>query len=139
MTRKLDWTPPLGPLTPEELPEGDDYLGSYRGFDAKPYFDQPKLRLDFEIIEPPSCATLIVPLFVTDNRPDRNRRPSKRSNFYKLWVWVNGGPPTRGQRMTMHIFEGYWRLRIRWGRVKGEPSTPCVDALLERVAGGPTR
>jgi hypothetical protein len=136
MTRALDWTPPLGPLTPEELPEGDHYVGSFRGYDSKPYFEQDKLRLDFALIEPASCAKLIVSMFVNDSRPDRNRRPSRRSNFYKLWVQVNGRPPARGQRMAMHIFEGYWRLRIRWGLVKGEPSTPVVDALLERVAGG---
>ena len=75
-------------------------------------------------------------MFKTANE-DRNRRPHKKSDFYKLWVRVNGGPPRRRQRMAMHIFEGYWRLRIRWGRVKGEPSTPKVEDLLERVAGGP--
>jgi hypothetical protein len=41
--------------------------------------------------------------------------------------------------MVMQVFDGWWRLRIRWGLVKGEPSTPLVEALVERVAGGPTR
>ena len=136
MTRKIDWTPPLGPLTPEELPEGDDYIGSYRDHDFKHYFDQAKVRLDFELIDPPACANLIVSMFMNADELDRNRRPSTQSKFYKLWVRANGGPPKRGERMSIRVFAGYWRLRIRWGLVKGEPSTPVVDALLERVAGG---
>jgi hypothetical protein len=133
------WTPPLAPLTPEELPPGDHYVGAYRGYEAATYFDQVKLRLDYELVEPAAVARLVVPLFVNDSRPSRNHRPSRRSKFYQLWVQVNGGPPARGQRMVMQVFDGWWRLRIRWGLVKGEPSTPLVDALVERVAGGPTR
>lgn len=133
----MTWTPPLGPLTPEELPEGE-YLAAYRDFDATTiYFEQDKVRLDFEIIEPVACAGLFVPLFMNDTRLNRNRRPSRRSKFYALWEMANGGPPNRGQRMSMKVFEGYWRLRVRWGLVKGSPSTPVVDALLERTAGGP--
>ena len=136
MAQRIEW-PPLGPMTPEEFPAGDHYVGSYRGHEIKEHFEQLKIRLDFEIVEPPPYKTLLVPLFATYPALDRNRRPSRRSKFYQLWVMANGGLPKCGERMSMRVFEGYWQLRIRWGQVNGKPSTPVVDALLERVAGGP--
>ena len=137
MTQKMEW--PLGPLTPEDLPEGDDYIGAYREHELKSYFDQLKLRLDFELIDPSAYAHMIVSLFVNATGLDRRQRPSRRSKFYQLWVLANGGPPKRGQYMSPRVFEGYWQLRIRWGLVKGEPTIPVVDALLQRVVGGPRK
>jgi hypothetical protein len=121
------------------LPAGDAYIGSFRGAELKEYFTWPKLRLDFALIEPADVASMIVSLYVNAKGFARQRRPSRRSKFYQLWVLANGGPPVRGQRMSMSVFDGYWRLAIRWGMVNGEPTTPCVDTLLERVAGGPAR
>lgn len=135
MTRDRGTTWPLGPLTPEDLPAGL-YLASYRTWERKPYFGQPKIRLEFVIIEPVAFAGLLVSFFATC-KEDRNRRPSRRSKYYQLWVRVHGGPPQRGQRMTPSIFRGYWQIRVDWGRsTTGEPTTPIVVDLLERVAGG---
>jgi hypothetical protein len=39
--------------------------------------------------------------------------------------------------MTPNIFAGYWQVQVDWGRsTTGEPTTPIVKDLLERVAGG---
>jgi len=137
MTRRIhstDW--PIAPLTPEDLPAGL-YLVSYRTWEQKPYFGQPKVRLEFVIIEPAAFAGLLVSLFATC-KEDPNRRSSRASKFYQLWVWANGGPPQRGQRMTPNIFRGYWQVRVDWGHDKktGAPTIPLVAKLLERVAGG---
>lgn len=132
MNQDSDW--PLGPLTPEELPEGDEYVVGFRGHDRKPYYDRPKVRLDFEVIEPAAYAGLVVSLFANYRELGRgfNRRQSSECKYYQLWVMANGGPP-KGERMTPRVFHGYWKVRIRWGK-----TTPVVD-LLERVAGGPKK
>ena len=134
MTRGMHW--PLGPLTMEDLPAGI-YLASYHGWERKSYFGQPKIRLDFVIIEPVACAGLVVSLYATCKQ-DRNHRPSRLGKYYQLWVRVHGGPPQRGQRMTPSIFAGYWQVQVDWGRDKetAHPTTPYIKDLLERVAGG---
>ena len=130
--RDADW--PLAPFTPEDFPAGF-YLASYREAEQGTWFRQEKIRLVFEIIEPVAFATLLVSLFATLKRG--GRRPSIDSKYYRLWVQANGGPPQRGQRMTPRVFRGYWQIRVDWGRRQtGEPSTPKVAELLERVAGG---
>jgi hypothetical protein len=136
MKHKIEF--PLGPLTPEELPAGE-YIAAYRDWDDGTWHGTPKIRLEFEIIEPPDYAKLIVNLWANHTMLDHrnNRRPHPESKYYTLWVLANGGPPKRGERMTPSAFQGYWRLRVRWGMKNGTLTTPCVDALLERVAGGP--
>jgi hypothetical protein len=133
-TRGTNW--PLGPLTEEDLPPGI-YLVSYHGWERKSYFGQPKIRLDFVIVEPVACAGLVVSLYATCKH-DRNQRPSRLGKYYQLWVRVHGSPPQRGQRMTPSIFYGYWQVRVDWGRDKetNQPTTPYVAELLEHVAGG---
>jgi hypothetical protein len=90
----------------------------------------------YELVTPPAVAGVRLPLFMP--HPGQ-RRPSRRSKFYQLWTFANGGPPKRGQRMAMKVFEGYWVLTIRWGEVKGKPTIPVVAELLGRDAGGPRR
>lgn len=134
MTRQsTDW--PLGPLTPEEFPNGV-YVASYRDWVRKSYFGQPKIRLDFEIVEPPHDGVLLS-LFATLT-PDQNRRPSRAAKYFQLWVKANGGPPQRGQRMSPSVFAGYWKVKIEWSRNKktGELTMPIITELIERVAGG---
>lgn len=133
----------LPPLTPDDVPTGV-YLAAFVKASLDHYRGQRKIRLDFELIEPASVTGLIVSLWCTHPHRDLNRRHSKRSKFYKLWIFANGGPPKRGQRMTMKVFHGYWKVRVRWGvsngdggLPKGAPTSPVVDALLEREAGGP--
>jgi hypothetical protein len=132
--RATDW--PFGPLMPDDLPAGI-YWVSYRTWVRKSYFGQSKIRLDFKIVEPAAYAGLLVPLFATC-KADPNRRSSRDSKYYQIWVRANGGPPVRGQRMMPSVFRGYWRVRIEWGRHKetGALTTPIVAELLERIAGG---
>jgi hypothetical protein len=136
MTRHAH-TFPLGPLTPEDFPAGI-YLASYRTHKYKPYWEQEKIVLEYVIVEPAAYAGLFVSLYMTC-KEDHNKRPSKQSNYYKLWVRVNGGPPQRGQRMTPSIFRGYWNVVVGWGEDKKtkEPTIPKIVELIERVAGGP--
>lgn len=131
--RDINW--PLGPLTPEDLP-GGKYLVSFRKAERGIWFRQHKIRLEYEIVEPIAFAGLLVSFFAT-HKEDQNKRPSKQSKFYQLWVRVNGGSPRRGQRMSPNIFEGYWQVQVAWGRDKeDQPTKPYVAELLERVAGG---
>ena len=132
--RSTGW--PLGPLTPEDLPAGL-YLASYRTYERRSYFGQPKIRLEFVIVEPTPYAGLVVSLYATCKQ-DRNQRPSRLGKYYQLWVRVHGSPPQRGQRMTPNIFQGYWQIRVDWGRDKetNQPTTPYVAELIEYVAGG---
>ena len=123
------------PLEPEDLPPGTKCLGAFRGADVKDYWDRTKLLLTFELIEPVAVAGLRVAAFMAHP----GRRPSRRCKFYELWCKANGGPPKRGQRLAMKVFEGYWRFTIRWGERNGKPTIPVVDELLERVAGEPPR
>ncbi len=136
MTRTRGPTFPLGPLTPDDLPAGI-YLVSYREAKYGTWWRQPKIRLEFVIVEPVAYAGLLISLFATC-KEDRNKRSSRRSKYYRLWARVHGGPPQRGQRMTSSIFAGYWLVQVGWGRddETGEPTIPIITDLLERVAGG---
>ena len=131
--RNIDW--PIAPLTPEDLPAGN-YLASYRDWERRLYFKQPKIRLEFVIVEPASFAGIRVSLYATC-KEDPNRRSSRVSKYYQLWVQAHGSPPQRGQRMTPSVFRGYWQVRGDWGHHKetGEPTLPIVAELLEHVAG----
>ena len=132
-TRIATW--PLGPLTPEDLPTGN-YVASYKTYERRPYYGQPKIRLEYEIVEPVMYAGLLVSLYATCKQ-DRNQRPSRLSKYYQLWVRVHGAPPQRGERMTPSVFAGYWRVQVNWGCDKetGQLTTPYVAELLEKVAG----
>jgi hypothetical protein len=136
MTRQTgEWS--CGDLTPEDLPAGK-YLAAYRTWEKRSYWHQQKIRLDFVIIEPVMYAGVIVSLFCTCTLSP-NKRHSRASRFYKLWMQANGGQqPKAGQRMTPSIFDGYWHVAVVWGKdtKTGEPSIPKIEALLERVAGG---
>ena len=135
MTRQTgEWS--CGDLTPEDLP-GGNYLVSYRTWEKMSYWGQSKIRLDFVIVEPTAYLGLLVSLYCTCTL-NPNKRHSRASKYYQLWVQANGGPPQRGQRMTPSIFQGYWDVAVAWGRNKtGEPTIPKIEKLLERVAGGP--
>lgn len=136
MTRQTgEWS--CGDLTPEDLPAGT-YLVSYRTWEKRAYWHQQKIRLDFVIIQPAAFAGVIVSLFCTCTLSP-NKRHSRASKYYQLWVQANGGPPQRGQRMTPSVFSGWWNVHVGWGqdRKTGEPSIPKIDALIEKVAGGP--
>ena len=52
-----------------------------------------------------------------------NRRPDPDAKYYELWEKANGGPPKRGERMTASVFQGYWKIRVRWSKKKktGKP------------------
>jgi hypothetical protein len=135
MSKEIEW--PLGPLTPEELPSGV-YLAGYRDWEYSTWHRRPKIRLEFEIIEPSECAKLIVNLYANYTMPQHhhNRRMNPKAKYYRLWRMANGGPP-RG-RMRPTVFQGWWRVRIEWSmNEEGEPMMPVITELLERVAGGP--
>jgi hypothetical protein len=134
MTRQTgEWS--CGDLTPEDLPAGD-YLVSYRTWEKRSYWNQLKIRLDFVIVEPVALRGMIVSLYCTCTL-NPNKRHSRASKYYQLWVQAHGSPPQRGQRMTPSVFEGYWNVEVAWGRTKtGEPSIPKIEKLIERVAGG---
>jgi hypothetical protein len=134
MTRQTgEWS--CGDLTPEDLPAGK-YLVSYRTWEKRSYWNQLKIRLDFVIVEPAAFAGLVVSLYATCTL-NPNKRHSRASKYYQLWVQAHEGPPQRGQRMTPSVFEGYWTVEVAWGRTKtGEPTIPKIEQLLERVAGG---
>lgn len=125
-----------GDFTPEDLP-GGPYLVCYRTYEKGWQFTQVKIRLDYVIVEPATYAGIIVSLFCTCTL-NPNKRHSRASKYYQLWVQANGGPPKRGERMTPSVFAGYWNVEVAWGvdRKTGEPSIPKIEALLERVAGG---
>ena len=134
MTRQTgEWA--CGDVTPEDFP-GGRYLVSYRTCDKHYNYNQYKIRLDFVIIEPAAHLGTIVSLFCTFEL-NPNKRHSRASKYYKLWVQANGGPPQRGQRMTPSVFEGYWHVEVTWGMKAGVPTIPKIETLLERVAGGP--
>ena len=134
MTRQtVEWAP--GDLTPEDLPAGP-YLVSYDDWEKHTYWHQLKIRLDFKIVDPVALRGIIVSLFATCTLSP-NKRHSRASKYYQLWVQANGGPPQHGQRMTPTVFEGYWYAEVAWGRNKaGEPTIPKIEKLIERVAGG---
>ena len=134
MTQDTGW--PIAPLTHEDLPPGI-YVVAYRGCERKPYYQQSKIRLEFEIVEPAALAGERVSLYATCPA-NRNTRCSRAAKYYQLWVKAHGRPPQRGQRMSPSVFRGYWQVRIEWGKDKetGGPSTPCIADLIERVAGG---
>jgi hypothetical protein len=137
MTKRIrDTNWPLSPFSPQDLPAGC-YLASYSMYERRSYYGQPKVRLEYEIVEPMAFKGLLVSLYCTCKQ-DRNHRPSRQSKYYALWIQARGGPPLRGERMTPIVFQGYWQIRVDWGRDKetGNPSTPYVAELLERVAGG---
>ena len=55
MSKEIEW--PLGPLTPDEFPDGV-YLAAYRDWERGTWHGNVKIRLEFEIIEPPEYAKL---------------------------------------------------------------------------------
>jgi hypothetical protein len=123
---------PVAPPSEVDLPEGE-YVIAYRGFTKQNCFGQPKIRLDWEVVDPRSCAGIEVPLFAT-----MRRKCSQRSKYFGLWVKANGGPPRRGDRMSPKVFKGYWRVHIAWSVPKnGGHPMPQVTELIERAAGGP--
>lgn len=129
-----DW--PTAPPSPEELPAGE-YVAAYRGAQRRYCFGQPKVELDFEIVEPAGQRSLHVPLFAV--LPTRGRIPVS-SKYYALWLMANGTPPRRGDRMTPRVFRGYWRVRVRCSQPKrGGPGMPIITELIEREAGAPFR
>lgn len=139
MTQQTDtWA--LGDFTPEDLP-GGPYLVCYRKYEKGWQYTQVKIRLDFVIVEPATYAGIIVSLFCTCTL-NPNKRHSRASKYYQLWVQANGGQqPKAGQRMTPSVFEGYWNVEVAWGKKggkkDGEPTIPKIERLIERVAGGP--
>lgn len=130
--REVTW--PIAPPSQVDLPDGE-YLAAFR--EAKPgqWFGQQKVRLRYEIVEPATSAGIQIFLFAT-----LQKHPSHRTKYYALWVKANGGPPNRGDRMTCHVFRGYWKVRVVWTVPKnGGHPMPQVSDLLERVAGGRAR
>ena len=126
-----------GDLSPDDLPAGK-YLVSFRTWEKRAYFSQLKIRLDFVIVDPAAFRGILVSLYATCTLSP-NKRHSRASKYYQLWVQANGGrPPKRGERMTASAFEGYWNVEVVWACNKaGEPTVPKIETLLERVAGGP--
>ncbi|MDR4470219.1 MAG: hypothetical protein MRJ68_18300 [Nitrospira sp.] len=126
--REKAW--PVAPPSRDELPDGV-YVASFRNADRHEWFGQAKVRLRYEIIEPPAYAGIQVFLFST-----LPKNLSHRHKYYELWVKANGGPPRRNDRMSPRIFKGYWRVKVTWSVAKsGGHPMPLVSELLERVAG----
>src|SRR5262249_16911067 len=96
------------------------------------WFGQKKVRLRFEIVEPPPNAGIQVFLFAT-----LPKNPSHRHKYYDLWVKANDGPPHRNDRMSPRVFQGYWKLRVVCSVPNnGGHSMPKVTELFDREGGG---
>lgn len=127
----MDW--PAAPPTKDELPDGE-YVVSYRGAVRRRWFGQEKVELIFEVVDPAAARGMRVSLFAT--LPERGR-VSQRSKFFNLWTMANSGPPRRGSRMAPDVFQGYWKVRVRWTQSKdGGSGMPTITELIGREAGG---
>ena len=103
--RKTDW--PVAPPSETDLPAGG-YVAAYIKYVRGKWFDQEKIQLMFEIVEPTQFAGIVVPLFATFPK-----KISQACKYYGLWVKANGGLPQRKDRMSPSVFSGYWHVLIR--------------------------
>ncbi len=124
---------PVAPPSPAELPAGL-YVAAYRDARKAMFFNQAKIQITWQIVEPLQQAGMKVPLYAT--MPAQGVI-SPRCKYYLLWVKANGGLPLRGERLVPSRFAGYWRVRIEWTATKDrQPGRPIVVELIDRVAGG---
>lgn len=137
---------PVAP-DPEEPPPGK-YLIAYLRGRCVERFSRRDIEVDFEIIEPARWAKKVVKLYFPT---PLETSPSPASKYYQAWCMANGGRPQRGDRMTTHVFTGYWhaelgrtkRTTTRSGGVRQladhELGRIRVDHLIERAAGAAPR
>ena len=127
--RETDW--PLAPPSESDFP-GGEYIASFIEHARGTWFKQEKIKLIFKIVDPRLYAGYDVRLFATFEK-----KISRASKYYALWVKANGGVPLRGDRMSPRVFSGYWNVRVAWSVPKNGHPMPQVVELIERVAGGP--
>ena len=124
--RGTDW--PLGPLTPEDLPAGV-YLVSYRTWERKSYFGQPKIRLEFVIIEPVAFAGFgRVALRHLQTGPE----PAAIAAWKVLCALGPGSrqPAAARPAYDAEYIPGLLEVRVDWGHDKetGQPTTPMSQS-----------
>lgn len=137
------------PIAPDpEEPEPGKYLIAYLRARCIERFSRRDIEVDFEIVEPVRWAKKVVKLYFPT---PLETAPSPASKYYQAWCFANDGRPERGDRMTPHVFAGYWRAELtrtqrtttRSGGIRkleaGEKGRIRVDHLIERVAGSAPR
>lgn len=139
----FDW--PVAP-DPEPPPIGKCTLGYFRA-QCVERFARRIIEVLFKIIEPTDHAGKIVKKYYSI---PMNEPPGLESNYYRDWTLANGVPPRRNDRMTPHVFKGYWHAEL--GQTKqravrdkgkggvrplrdGEVGRIVVENLIERIAG----
>ena len=108
-------------------------------------FDRRVAELDFSIIEPVEWEKWVVTMYCS---LPLDGPASPRSKYYEVWTLANGGRPKRRDRMTPHVFSGYWIAEVGETRrattrdgirelAQDERGMAVVLSLIERAAGAP--
>ncbi len=144
--RDDDW-----PVAPDpDKPKPGIYEVAYLRSRIVERFKRRVIEIDFEIIESGQWAKKIVKLYFSI---PLTGSPSEVSKYYLAWCKASGGTPKRGDRMTPHVFAGYWRAKLglservttagggirKLEKEKGEVGRIRIDHLIERVAGSAPR
>jgi len=99
--------------------QGPEYVWAYQ---------RHALRLEFALLD----GETLVSMFL--NMGKGERPPGRRSRFFKVWAMANGGPPLKGQQMTVATFTEaglLYTLRIDdCDRDADDPSKVKPDALI---------
>lgn len=142
--RDEDW--PEAPDSEHPDPERGKYLLSFVRSRKIERFNRNKIELDFVIIKPIEYEKKTVKMYfaMPDDGPI-----SPDSKYFDVWCKANGGRPKRGDRMTPHVFHGYWWAELGYTKKKagrdgklrkleeGERGRVIIMSLIEREAGAP--
>lgn len=142
--RDEDW--PEAPDSEQPDPKRGKYLLSFLRSRKVERFNRNKIELDFSIIEPREYEKKTVKMYFA---MPKDGPISPDSKYFDVWCLANGRRPERGDRMTPHVFQGYWWAELAYTKKKatrdgslrkleeGERGRVIVERLIEREAGGP--